>query len=119
MAFKTNDPLEVVEHSFTSSGGQSRAESLRRSRSVDPPVVLLLSPCSSQSRLLLIRRGERARGADGALSGAPQRRPVASGDGRAQREGGRPPAGPDAPGGSTGTRAGTHQARAVQPALRG
>lgn len=24
MAFKTNDPLEVVEHSFTSTGGQSR-----------------------------------------------------------------------------------------------
>lgn len=77
------------------------------------------SPRSSQSRLLLVRRGERARGADSALGVAPQRRPVASGDGRAQREGGRPPAGPDVSGSSTGTRTGTHEARAVQSALRG
>lgn len=76
-------------------------------------------PRSAPGRLLLLRRGQRASGADGARRRGPQRRPVAPGDGRAERQGGRPAAGPDLQGVPAGSGTGPHAAGALQPALRG
>ena len=77
---------------------------------------LLRSP---EGGLLLLRCRERSRGADGALGRAPQRRPVASRDGWAQRAGGGPSGGSDLSGVQARSRPGAHQAGAFQPALRG